>query len=232
MFDSLKLKFIIDQGLNIINNLNNNKYEYIDPTSLFITLAINSYKPIGTKLSICDNKVSLNESGIFQSSVRTLYGDKKTDIKLLYQSILYGSKIYKKKSFKNFDILLNKSLDGLKKLKETYDFNYDIIICINNYIEILKSINKEEDLSYKNVFEIQNIKNDNDNVNNIKEMIFDKLHSIWTPKKFKIIIYLLQELNEEDDLYRDKIIQSIFIILDGINIKTKNILNNLFIKQN
>ena len=76
-----------------------------------------------------------------------------------------------------------------------------------------------------------NVNND-DNVNNIKEMIFDKLHSIWTPKKFKIIIYLLQELNEEDDLYRDKIIQSIFIILDGINIKTKNILNNLFIKQN
>ncbi len=162
--------------------------------------------------------------------MRTIYGDKKKDIKLLYQPLLFGCKIYKTNIFKNFNILLSKSLDGLKKLKETYINDYDINICINNYIQILKSINQSDEntnFGYNDIFNIQDISD----VDNIKEMIFNKLNSVWTPEKFKIIINLLLELDDEDELYREKIIQSIYLLLDGINIKTKNILNKLFMKK-
>ncbi len=237
MIENLKFKFLINSGFNFINNISNsniNKNEYLDPTSVLIILAINSYKPVGTKISICDNKMYFNDLNIFQSSIRTIYGDKKKDIKLLYQPLLYGCKIYKENTFKNFEILLNKSLEGLKKLKETYINDYDINICINNYIQILKSISQSEEnvkfstfYGYNDIFNIQDISD----VDNIKEMIFNKLNSIWTSKKFKVVINLILELNDEDELYREKIIQSLYLLLDGINIKTKNILSKLFMNK-
>jgi hypothetical protein len=68
MIENLKFKFLINSGFNFINNISNsniNKNEYLDPTSVLIILAINSYKPVGTKISICDNKMYFNDLNIF-----------------------------------------------------------------------------------------------------------------------------------------------------------------------
>ena len=68
MMENLKFKFLVNSGINFINNISNNgisKNEYLDPTSVLIILAINSYKPIGTKLSICDNKIYFNDLNMF-----------------------------------------------------------------------------------------------------------------------------------------------------------------------
>jgi hypothetical protein len=63
--DNTKIKLILDQGINILNNLNTTKNEYLDPLCVYIMLSVNSYKPIGTKLSISDNKIYLSDVNIF-----------------------------------------------------------------------------------------------------------------------------------------------------------------------
>ena len=111
--DTLKIKMLFDTSINIINSINANKNEYLDPLSIIVILAINSYKPIGTKISIYDNKLFLSEKSILQGSIRSLYGDKKTDIKLLYLSILFACKLFLERNNKYLLKIFKKSIDGL-----------------------------------------------------------------------------------------------------------------------
>jgi hypothetical protein len=59
------------------------KNDTIDPLTVIIKLFICSYKPIGTKISILNNKLIIQNSGIFQGTVRTIYRDSKNDINIL-----------------------------------------------------------------------------------------------------------------------------------------------------
>jgi hypothetical protein len=135
--DTINLKFIIDKSFNLINCFNFNKDEYLDPMTVIITLCLIGYKQIGTKLSIYNNNIYISEKSIYQSSLRTLFKDKKIDIKLLYLSILYSCKILLSKNNKYIINIFKKSLDGLYNLKKTYDGDYDIITSVNNYISLI-----------------------------------------------------------------------------------------------
>ena len=117
--ETLNIKLILDKSFNLINYFNLNKDEYFDPMTVIITLGIIGYKQIGTKLSICNNNVYISEKSIYQSYLRTLYKDKKIDIKLLYLSILYSCNILLSKNNKYIIKIFKKSLDGLQNLKKT-----------------------------------------------------------------------------------------------------------------
>jgi len=64
----------------IKNFLCPNKNDILDPLSLAIKLYIYSYKHAGTKISILNNKIDIQEIGIFQSIIRTIKGDTKNNL--------------------------------------------------------------------------------------------------------------------------------------------------------
>ena len=64
------------------------KNDTLDPLSVIIKLFIYAHKPVGTKLSIGDNKINIQEPGIFQGTVRKIYGDKKNDVNIIFFAVI------------------------------------------------------------------------------------------------------------------------------------------------
>jgi len=82
----------------------------LDPLSVIIKLAIVSNKPIGTKLRINNNVISLQEPGPFQAMCRYLLKSNKTDIQYLYNPIELACKHY----------LTKQSIQQNPKIKELF----------------------------------------------------------------------------------------------------------------
>lgn len=59
--------------MNIIGT--KSKIDTLDPLSVIIKLFIYAHKLVGTKLTIGCNKINVQDPGIFQGTVRKLYGD-------------------------------------------------------------------------------------------------------------------------------------------------------------
>ena len=78
-------KYILDFAKHTFNVNRNN---LIDPLSAIIRIGMLSYKQIGTKISIQNNKIYLQNSTFLQGTLRSFYGDKKTDINILYGPII------------------------------------------------------------------------------------------------------------------------------------------------
>ena len=196
------LKILYDSSVVLLNNKKIIKNEYLDPFSVIITFALNSYKNIGTKISIYENKLYLNESNLFQGSIRKFYGDKKTDVKILYMSILHSCKIYNDElKNSNVRIIYEKAIDGLKKLKMTYKDDFDIIVCLNNYILIITKV-----LNYSNNL----IEEYNDNENNL-DNDFDEFNNYinlsYLSKKKKSLDknYNYSYNDNNDDIFKENL---------------------------
>ena len=114
--------------MNLVNSIpsdnNTNLHLFVlDPLSVIIKLAIISNKPIGTKLRIDNNIISLQEPGPFQSLCRYFLKSNKTDIQYLYNPIEIACSKYLIKSVvdENPKIteLFKCAQNGLLKLIET-----------------------------------------------------------------------------------------------------------------
>jgi hypothetical protein len=114
------------------------KNDILDPLSVVVKLFIYSFKPIGTKISVGNNKLSIQENTYAQGVWRRLNGDTKNDVNILLCPILYAcvhylkcasSKEKDKKDKKDkegkeeevmFLTIFKITLDGLVNMKQTY----------------------------------------------------------------------------------------------------------------
>ena len=95
-----------------------------DPLSTIIKLAILDNKSNGSKISIKDNIINIQESGIIQSLSRYYWGDTKTDLHYLITPIQLACKIYLSEDvldrIPKITTLFMIAQNGLSKLMETY----------------------------------------------------------------------------------------------------------------
>jgi len=101
------------------------KNDILDPLSVVVKLFIYSFKPVGTKISIGHNKLSIQENTYAQGVWRRLNGDTKNDVNILLCPILYACVHYLKyRSSKEeeavFFTIFKITLDGLVNMKQTY----------------------------------------------------------------------------------------------------------------
>jgi hypothetical protein len=66
----------------------------LDPLSTIIKLAIISKKPVGCKISIKNNIMTIQRVGIFQGIVRYYLNDTKNDIHYMLNAIEHACRIY------------------------------------------------------------------------------------------------------------------------------------------
>jgi len=114
-----------------------------DPLTTIIKLAVLKNKKIGTKISIKDNIIYIQEIGIFQSLVRYYNGNTKNDLHYLSIPIEFAcSKYISTDIFTRIpDIILlfRSAQDGLFNLMETYN-DYPIIVhCLKYYYSIIET---------------------------------------------------------------------------------------------
>jgi hypothetical protein len=199
------------------------KNDVLDPLTVIIKLFIYAHKPIGTKLSILNNKIKIQEIGIFQGTIRTLFGDKKNDINIIIFPIIYACNTYLNEQNKTkFRKLFETACISFDKLKETYQGN-EIIYNIDQLKTIINSF-LNEDLTNTTSF----MNNYNSAGGKIKQNIYIYLNSIWNEQRLNIVFGYLQEINEtssEELIF--SLINSLNSYMDCVDLKINNLIANL-----
>jgi hypothetical protein len=188
MFKSIN-NSIYEILVNLFNEKDNNSI--IEPLICLTRLAILEFKPIGTKISIFNNRISYNEPNILQGAVRWSNGDARDDLHNIFLPLTKAS-IWYDVSKPDIQNIFKFSIRGLEKLKKSYSRNSTINHSIQYYIDCLR---RSIDLQNPEPRESRRKKNDEvpetDNENNT---IFNKLKGIWNDREISIINNLLIEM--------------------------------------
>ena len=124
-----------------VNNITSSasKNDILDPLSVIIKLYLYNSKPLGTKISVGNNKVDIQYSTYVQGIWRRYNGDSKNDINILLCLILYSCITY----LKNDEIrdiylpIFQISLQALTNMKQTYA-NTPIIYNIEHILNVVQ----------------------------------------------------------------------------------------------
>jgi hypothetical protein len=210
--------------------ISKSKNDKLDPLSVIVKLFIYAFKPVGTKLSIHNNKIHIQDVGLFQGTVRTLYGDSKNDINIIFSPILFACKHYLIESENNkYHVLFKKLLDGFDKLKETYQTN-EIIYSIDQLKNIVNSfLSNNQETEINNLLNTYNTTNP---INQIKQDIYKHISTIWTEKRLNILFGYVDEItelsktNSQSDLV-NYFIESLSTYMNCIDLMVSNIISSI-----
>jgi len=199
--------------MEIIKNfLYPNKNDILDPLSLVIKLYIYSYKPNGTKISILNNKIEIQEIGIFQSTVRTIKGDTKNDLINMLFPLTYACELYlgnlslNKLSLNKYKRIFEQINKALDKLNQMYQINE-----ITHNIEQLKNI-VGNFLSDNNFDPKTIISNWNEPASILKKSFYKQTNTIWTSNRLDILIGFINEISTSSS---DEITQCLIFSLSS-----------------
>ena len=197
--------------MEIVKNfLYPNKNDILDPLSLIVKLYIYSHKPIGTKISILNNKINIQECGMFQSTVRTFKGDTKNDLINMLFPLTFACETYlsefKKIQYYN---LFEQTLKSLDKLNEMYQINE-----IAHNIEQLKNI--VSNFLTTNGFNPKTIvSNWDEPASVLKKSFYSQTNSVWTHERLNILFGHINEIdNSTSDELTCQLILSLSTFMD------------------
>lgn len=207
-----------------VNNITSSvsKNDILDPLSVIIKLYLYNSKPIGTKISVGNNKMEIHDITYLQGVWRRYNGDSKNDINILVCPILYAC-IHYLTSPETRDIYLpifKAALEALSNLKQTYA-NTAIIYNIEHLINIIQShIDNENEAS-------NGIVNTDTPLYKIKENIYQHLNEVWTPSRNGILFGFVKELTEvKNQALRQQLLDGLTIYMNCIDILVSNVLLN------
>ena len=203
--------------MEIIKNfLYPNKNDILDPLSLVIKLYIYSFKPMGTKISILNNKINIQESGIFQSTVRTFKGDTKNDIINMLFPLTFACEIY----LGELELKLN-NVDFQPRYKYIFEQTIKALDKLNEIthnIEQLKNIVMNF-LSNKNFNPKTIILNWEDPASILKKSFYKQTNSVWTENRTNILFGYINEIaNSHSDEITEHLINSLSTFMNYIDL--------------
>ena len=209
--------------MDAVNNItSNNKNDILDPLSIIVKLFIYYYKPLGTKISIGNNRIYIQDSTYIQGLVRRYNGDSKNDINILLCPILYACITY----LKNEEIrelylpIFQISLQALTNMKQTYA-NTPIIYNIEHIINVVQMFVNES------VPNINNIINPDTPLFKIKEHIYQQMNQVWTTDRKNILFGFIKEIMDVNNLVlKQNLIDGLTKFMDCMEIFVSNILIN------
>lgn len=212
---------------NLYNNFIQTKIKgkqniILEPLQVMVQLSLLSFCPIGTKITINNNILSLQPPTLIQPINRWFNYDKKDDIYHLFQVIKRFIKWYSNNSnsiINNlfYSILVEQSKKGLDNLMKTYQ-NCDmltIIPVLNMYKDLLNTcdVNKIHPEEKAETIEISEI---NKNI----DQIFFNISTIYTKEIIDVVFHILQLLKKETNSnIIENYIEGLNLILLNINIK-------------
>jgi hypothetical protein len=209
--------------MDAVNNItSNNKNDILDPLSIIVKLFIYYYKPLGTKISIGNNRIYIQDSTYIQGLVRRYNGDSKNDINILLCPILYACITY----LKNEEIrdlympIFNVALQALTNMKQTYA-NTAIIYNIEHIINVVQMFINES------VPNVNNIIDPTTPLFKIKEHIYQQMNQVWTIDRKNILFGFIKEIMDVNNLIlKQNLIDGLTKFMDCMDIFVSNILIN------
>jgi hypothetical protein len=182
-------------AVNYLTATNTNKNDILDPLSIIVKLFIYSHKPNGTKISIGNNRMYIQENTYIQGVVRKLNGDTKNDITILMCPVLYACVHYlkNKENRKKYTPIFTIALDGLVKMKQTYS-GTPIIYNIEHIINIIQMFIDET--ANHSVGATDSVINQDSPIFKIKEHIYQHLNDSWTADRKNILFGYIKEISD------------------------------------
>jgi hypothetical protein len=112
-------------GKNIMEILRAKEKERADlilePMQVMIQLALLAHSPIGTKISVSNNILTIQPPSMTQGAYRWWNNDNKDDLYYLFHAIRRYYKWYKSQKDDVYQYILAWAVKGLDKLSETYN---------------------------------------------------------------------------------------------------------------
>lgn len=187
----------------------------LEPLQSMIQLSVLSCCPVGTKLSITNNILVIQEPTWKQGMIRNYNADKKTDLIYLFWVIkryhsFYSSYIENKKYKPLFYLLIQMSKKGIDKLIQTYSNMDDIHL--TQTLRLYRAL-----LDKPDAFKVGYI-TDSENEQSVDELdkIFEKITQLYDEKHIVIVyntLLLLQENSDDYHIY----IKSIEYLMTNVN---------------
>jgi hypothetical protein len=163
----------------------------IDPISCLVKLSLLKFYPVGCKIHIADNMITILEPNLTQGAYRFIKGDNREDLHNLYVPIIKSIEWFWDESNKEIKHLFEYAINGLENLKSSYPANSTITHTLDLYIFHLttkqtKTLQNKE-IKYKNPEKTEN------------NEIHDFVKKLWNKREIHIIIELLLEYNSKQD---------------------------------
>jgi hypothetical protein len=196
------------------------KNDILDPLSVIIKLYLYNFKPVGTKISVGNNKMDIQASTYLQGVWRRYNGDSKNDINILVCPILYACVHYlSSDELRDLHLpIFEESLQALSNMKQTYA-NTAIIYNIEHLINIIQAhVNREAS---------KGIVNTDTPLYKIKENIYQHLNEVWTPSRKNILFGFIKEITEvKNQSLKQHLLDGLTIFMDCIDMLVSNVLLN------
>ena len=202
-------------GKNIMEILRTKEKERADlilePMQVMIQLALLAHSPIGTKISVSNNILSIQPPSMTQGVYRWWNNDNKDDLYYLFHAIRRYYKWYKSQNDEAYQYILAWAVKGLDKLSETYNKADK-----NNIRHTLALYRNVLDLKTDEIFK------DNKEDTVTIDQVFKEIINIYDDRLLYIIHNTLLMMEEETNTeFKQKLLDGLILILDPMNIKIR-----------
>ena len=202
-------------GKNIMEMLRTKEKERADlilePMQVMIQLALLAHSPIGTKISVSNNILSIQPPSMTQGAYRWWNNDNKDDLYYLFHAIRRYYKWYKSQKDEVYQYILTWAVKGLDKLSETYNKADK-----NNIRHTLALYRNVLDLKTDDIF-----KDNTDDTVTI-DQVFKEIINIYDDRLLYVthntLLMMEEELNTE---FKQKLLDGLTLILEPMNIKIR-----------
>lgn len=187
----------------------------LEPFQAITQLAMLSYCPIGSKLSIVDNILYIQGPGWKQTLARSYNADKKNDLVYLFSVIKRFHKFYmdsndNPENQKLFNILVERSKIGLEKLIQTYSKSDGdhLSQTLRMYIRLV---------DHPDTF--KEVESGHESGVNIDD-VFSKIVTLYDEDNFTIILCLFRLIDKNPSMYQNYLL-SLNESIEPVNCKLK-----------
>ena len=202
-------------GKNIMEILRTKEKERADlilePMQVMIQLALLAHSPIGTKISVSNNILSIQPPSMTQGAYRWWNNDNKDDLYYLFHAIRRYYKWYKSQKDEVYQYILAWAVKGLDKLSETYNKADK-----NNIRHTLALYRNVLDLKTDEIFK------DNKEDTVTIDQVFKEIINIYDDRLLYIthntLLMMEEEINTE---FKQKLLDGLTLILEPMDIKIR-----------
>ena len=202
-------------GKNIMEILRTKEKERADlilePMQVMIQLALLAHSPIGTKISVSNNILSIQPPSMTQGVYRWWNNDNKDDLYYLFHAIRRYYKWYKSQKDEVYQYILAWAVKGLDKLSETYNKADK-----NNIRHTLALYRNVLDLKTDEIFK------DNKEDTITIDQVFKEIINIYDDRLLYVthntLLMMEEEINTE---FKQKLLDGLTLILDPMDIKIR-----------
>ena len=209
----------------LISFFEQKKDSILDPLTCLVRLSILDFKPLGTKISLNNNKIKYNEPNVLQGAIRWTNGDAREDLHNLFNPLKKAVLWYdtENQEIKN---IFNYAIKGLEKLQSSYNNNSVISHSIQLYIDYLR-----KNLNGRNNDKSNNTGKKNNSNDEEENTISKQLRELWNKREITILNNILLELEDNRNKNtvglmdeQDALIRTLETILTRKEEKVSNIL--------